>query len=408
MKIKRAPQKASGDLRRFLDAQKVETVVTGPVERYLLSREEKPRREDILHPSELCKNDMCDLAVYYRLIGAKPLKVAVEKPSFQLQRIFDQGTEIHLKWQAYLTGAGILEGYWQCPSTTCGKVFWDVAPMACPRCNHVGLARDEQRTNMIYKEVFFDAEESHLIQGHADGKIGRRILEIKSIGIGTIRVEAPGLLAQHTYKTLVLDEDGKRTSDHTGDLRDDVVKTFVDWEGLWKSIKRPLNSHQRQAHLYVALARMQGIDVDGVVFLYESKWNQSSKEFRVEYNAAIAEPMLEKALDLKYAIEKRKPPRCPHGGCKACAVYEGTDNNEEHRDDQGDAPQAQPAGGDGRGELAGSGAAGEAGPAPARAARGLRAAGTREPLGARRRAADGAVRPADRVGRVPLGAARRR
>ena len=356
MKIKRAPQKASGDLRRFLDAQKVETVVTGPVERYLLARAEKPRREDILHPSELCKNDMCDLAVYYRLIGAKPLTTVAEKPSFQLQRIFDQGTEIHLKWQAYLTGAGLLEGYWQCPSTTCAKVFWDVSPMSCPRCNHVGIARDEQRTNMIYKEVFFDAEESHLIQGHADGKIGKRILEIKSIGIGTIRLEAPGLLAQHSYKTRLLDEDGDLTEDE---------KAFVDWEGLWKSIKRPLNSHQRQAHLYVALARMQGLDVDGVVFLYESKWNQSSKEFVVPFNPGIAEPMLEKALDLKYAIEKRKPPRCPHGGCKACAAYEGTDNNEEHRDDQGDAPEAQPAGGDGRGELAGSGAAGEAGPAPA-------------------------------------------
>lgn len=309
VKIKRAPQKASGDLRRFLDAQKVETVVTGPVERYLLGRQEKPRREDILHPSELCKNDMCDLAVYYRLIGSKPLSTETLKPSFQLQRIFDQGTEIHLKWQAYLTGAGLLEGNWQCPSTTCGKVFWAVAPMACPRCNHVGLAQDEQRTNMIYKEVSFNAEESHLIRGHADGKIGKRILEIKSMGIGTIRVEAPGLLATHTYE--VETEYGK--------------KSIVDLDGLWKGVKRPLNVHQRQAHLYVALAKMQGIDVDGVVFLYEAKWNQSSKEFVVPFNPGIAEPMLEKALDLKYAVEKRRPPRCPHGGCKECARYERED-----------------------------------------------------------------------------------
>lgn len=372
--------------------------MTGPVERYLLGREEKPRRQDILHPSELCKNDLCDLAVYYRVIGAKPISDVVEKPRFQLQRIFDQGTEIHLKWQAYLTGAGLLEGYWQCPSTTCAKVFWATSPMACPRCNHVGIAQPEQRTNMIYREVHFDAEESHLIQGHADGLIGKRILEIKSIGIGTIRVEAPGLLAQHTYKTRLLDEDGDLT---------ETEKTFTDWDGLWRGIKRPLNSHQRQAHLYVALAKLQGLEVDGVVFLYESKWNQSSKEFVVPYNPGIAEPLLEKALDLKWHIEKRKPPSCPHGGCKECARYENPDYDKEHSG-EGDEAAQEPRGRGGRGQRGGDEEAGAAGAGAAEAAGRPGADGPRVRLGARGRATDGAVRPADGVGRLPLGAARGR
>lgn len=397
MKIKRVAP--TGDMRRFLDAKKIDTVVTGPVERYLLGREEKPRRQDILHPSELCKNDMCDLAVYYRVIGATAL-TPEPKPRFQLQRIFDQGTEIHLKWQAYLTAAGLLEGNWQCPSTTCGKVFWATSPMSCPRCNHVGPPTVEQRTNMIYREVHFDAEESHLIQGHADGKIGRRILEIKSIGVGTIRLEAPVLLAQNTYKTkTILLEDGDEFSDGT-------TKTFVDWDGLWKSIKRPLNSHQRQAHLYVALAKLQGIDVDGVVFLYESKWNQSSKEFVVPYNASIAEPLLEKALDLKYAVDRLRPPRCPHGGCSECARYEGTDHNKEPRSASDETDQERVRG-DSGGVVDGAGDADEAGAGAPGAADGPDPARARQPLGARRRTADGAVRATDGVGRVPLGAARR-
>lgn len=389
MKIQRT--KAVGDLKRFVDAKKNDTVVLGPVERHLLARVEKPRRQDILHPSELCKTDLCDLSVYYRVRGATPLTTESTKPRFQLQRIFDEGHEIHAKWQGYLTEAHLLEGIWECPSTTCGHRFWANSPTVCPRCNHVG--RDAGKyTNMIYKEVPFDAEATHLIRGHADGKVGRRILEIKSIGVGTVRMEAPGLLAQHSYKARVVDEDGDLTEE---------PRSFIDWEGLWKSIKRPLNSHQRQAHLYVALAKMQDIDVDGVVFLYESKWTQGSKEFVVPYNPHFADPLLEKALDLKYAIEKGRPPRCPHGGCKECARYE--DYNKEQGDDQGDETPPEHAGGDGLRSVGGSGDAGEAGAVPAESAGGAGADGARLPLGARRRPADGAVRAVDGVGRVPLG-----
>ena len=382
MKITRQKLAAKSDLRRFVESNTRETVVTGPVERMLLTRAPEDRRSDVLHPSELSKNGSCDLAIYYRVLGMPVLSGESEKPSFQLQRIFDQGTEIHLKWQGYLTECGLLEGTWECRS--CHERFWALAPKVCPDCLFPAPA---------YCEVPFDAYDSHLIMGHADGKIGRRILEIKSIGIGTIRIEAPGLLAQHSYRTRLLDEEGELT---------ETEKLFVDWDGLWKSIKRPLNSHQRQAHLYTALAKMQGIDVDGVVFLYESKWNQSAKEFVVPYNPKIAEPLLERALDLKYAVEKVKPPRCPHGGCSDCRKYE-PEHNEEHRAESDEAP-AQRGGGDGGGERSSRGPAGEAGTEPAPAARRPAAEGARLPLGARGRAADGAVRPAHRLGRVPGGA----
>lgn len=384
MKITRQKLAAKSDLRRFVESNKRETVITGPVERMLLTRAPEDRRSDVLHPSELAKNSSCDLAIYYRVLGMPVLSSESEKPSFQLQRIFDQGTEIHLKWQGYLTECGLLEGTWECRA--CEQRFWGCAPKACPACAFPAPA---------YREVPFDAFDSHLIMGHADGKIGRRILEIKSIGIGTIRIEAPGLLAQHSYRTRLLDEEGALT---------ETEKLFVDWEGLWKSIKRPLNSHQRQAHLYTALAKMQDIDVDGVVFLYESKWNQSAKEFVVPYNPKIAEPLLERALDLKYAVEKGKPPRCPHGGCNDCRKYE-PEHNEEQRAQSDEAP-AQRGGGDGRSERRSGGSAGEAGSESAPTAGRPASEGARQPLGARRRSADGALRPTDRVGGLSRGATR--
>lgn len=386
MKIKRT--KPTGDLRRFLDAKKTDTVVLGPVERHLLKRAEGDRRQDILHPSEMCKTDLCDLAVYYRVLGRKPVRENREsKPSFQLQRIFDEGHTVHAKWQGYLTEARMLEGIWQCPS--CNHRWWDNSPVACARCNHVGQ-NTGRFTNMVYREVPFDAEESHLIQGHADGKVGRHILEIKTLGVGTLRMEAAGLLATHTY----------RVETDAGE------KSIVDLDGLWKGVKRPLNVHQRQAHLYVALAQMQGIEVDSVVFLYECKWNQSSKEFVVPYNPRMAEPLLEKALDLKYAIEKQRPPRCPHGGCDECARYTDPDYDEEHDRAEGDETDQESRGGDRGGERERAVEAGEAGPDAAPPADGSDPARARQPLGARRQPADGALRAAHGVGRVPLGAAR--
>lgn len=390
VKIKRA--QPTGDLRRFLDSKKLETVVTGPVERMLLARPEGSRRSDILHPSELCKKDLCDLAVYYRTTGATPLG-PVESTGFQLQRIFDEGHSIHAKWQGYLAEAKLLQGIWECPSTTCGHRWWDTAPTACVRCNHVG-PNAGLYTNMLYREVPLDAEEELLIVGHADGVVGRRILEIKSIGAGTIRMEAPGLLAQNTYKTksIITDDDEE--------VYDGTVKTFIDWDGLWKSIKRPLNSHQRQAQLYAAIARMNGIDVDGVVFLYECKWNQSAKEFTVPYNPSIADPLIERAKDLKYAIEKQRPPRCPHGGCKDCARFVDPDYNEEQGAHQGEPAKPEHASRAGRASRDGDSGAGEEGHGAAGEAGAPLAGRARSPLGARRRSPDGAVRPTHGLGGV--------
>jgi hypothetical protein len=122
-----------------------------PVAEEMLMREqlESTRDTEHLHPSEICKKDWCPRSSWYTIKGYE----RDDKPlSFQTLNIFAEGHAIHDKWQTWLTKAGVLEQV----------------------------------------EVPIINEEHHLM-GHADGIIndakGKAILEIKSVGIGTVRVE---------------------------------------------------------------------------------------------------------------------------------------------------------------------------------------------------------------------------
>lgn len=306
-------QKPSGALKRLLDTKKVETRVVGPVERMLMARDpSEGRRQDVLHPSELAKTDHCPLADYYRLTRIEDGKELPAKTShrFRTEVIFSEGHEYHRKWQSWVAEVGQLEGVWECPG--CTHRWWDTAPLCCPRCNHVGQKQLGQRTNMIYREVPLKSAK-HRISGHADGKVGTGLLEVKSIGEGTIRIEAPTLYGKHTKKVQVLDEDGHPVGE---------PRSWVDIDGLWDGIKRPFPSHLRQADIYMGVARASGIDIDHMVFIYESKAKGGTKEFVVAYDQKRSDALLEVCLDIVWAVEKRRPPACPHQGCANCRAYE--------------------------------------------------------------------------------------
>ena len=82
-----------------------------------------------------------------------------------------------------------------------------------------------------------------MIIGHADGivsdKKGRTLIEIKSVGLGTIRWEAPDLYNQYTTERLSIDD-------------------------VWKKLRQPFASHVRQRMLY-----MHCTGIHELVFLYE-------------------------------------------------------------------------------------------------------------------------------------------
>lgn len=289
----KARPKLRVDSKRLKDLVKDESVIVGPLARYFEQKgpEDTGRRTDCIHPSALCREDFCVRAAYYEITGAPVLHTPAT--SFRLHQIFDEGHFIHDKWQQKLWSMGGLKGDYEC--LACGLFWFDNSPDHCPYCY-----RD--RRVLAYREVLVDGRNDYLIEGRADGWVGEDLLEFKSLGKGTLRIEAPTLYAQHTHKVML---DGEE-------------RTWVDLEGMWKNFRRPIGAHLRQGMLYLHFTKLKRI-----VFIYEAKWDQAYKEFVIRYQPDIVEPMLDMALDVKYAIEKKKLPACTHGGmCVQCRIYE--------------------------------------------------------------------------------------
>jgi len=269
------------DLQKYLDSKKVPTRLIGEVERHLLKQPRDKRRTDVLHPSEIIKSDWCHRYSYYLLTGGEP---KTEKPSLRLQNIFDEGHAIHAKWQNRFNDMGVLYGYWYCDTDERGE--WGVSSEI-----NAGPSVFE------YREVPLK-DESLRIHGHADGWIKGLgddcLIEIKSIGAGTLRFEAPELLY---------------------DAEGDVTKA-------WKNIRRPFRSHLLQGQMYLELARrMFGEDAPKeIVFIYELKADQDYKEFTVKADYEIVSRVFFSAEKLINAVEQGNMPDCNVSieGCKSC------------------------------------------------------------------------------------------
>lgn len=274
--------KAKGSaLSEWMKTKKVETRLLGAVERHILEREpDTSRRQDVLHPSELIKDDFCVRAACYRLMG---FTAKTERPNLRLQSIFDVGHAVHAKWQGYLAEMGVLYGMWD---TLEGRTW--------------ALSADVY-SDAKYREVPL-TDDALRIAGHSDGWVKGLgedfMIEIKSIGPGTIRAEQPSLFRE-------------------GDL-------FA----AWKEIRRPFPSHVRQGQLYLALAnRMKDRgEFDSapqeIVFIYELKADQSVKEFVVTYDAALAKDALDDAYDITHAVASQTLLDCRFDGCKQCRSFE--------------------------------------------------------------------------------------
>jgi hypothetical protein len=276
--------KPSGKMKNWLDAGKTETRVLSAIERHLLARKPSSRSFDTwLHPSEMAKSDWCPRASYYRITGSTLLSTKDMNPSFRLETIFGEGHAIHEKWQRWLGDVGLLAGRWECRDPHCAWSFYATSAKVCERCD---------MDTPIYREVPVVGEHYN-IRGHADGEIkdakGSAILEIKSVGLGTLRFEQPELIRRHGS----------------------------DIDAIWKDIRTPFPSHLRQTNIYMALT-----GIKETLFIYEFKPNQAVKEFATKYSPGIAEPLLDAALDVKYAVKSGNPPSCPKGGCSDCKRYE--------------------------------------------------------------------------------------
>jgi hypothetical protein len=227
-----------------------------------------------------------------------PYLKPAESIGVQLLNIFDEGHYIHDKWQKRLTAMGKLWGNWKC--TECQRSVKDALfPGVCPYCSSM---------NVIYTEIPLRADE-YLIAGHADGAVPdlNSLIEIKSVGAGTVRIEAPKIYEKNTNGQM------------------------IDFQNLWKDIKEPFPSHINQGQLYLHLCKLMGLPFNQIIFIYEAKFNQGVKEFVVKYDPEVSERVIKNCSDIVAALDSHGPiPGCPTGTtCKDCEKYGQEKSNSE-------------------------------------------------------------------------------
>ena len=274
----------SAALDKFLKAGQTNSRVLGKVERHILSTpRDASRRSDLLHPSAMVSPTWCHRASYFHLLGHEP---APRPITLNQHMIFAEGHRIHEVWQDVFRDMGTLYGMWEIVET--GATYW-------------GFASDHNdKYTVKYREVPLDNEEL-MITGHADGWLvgfgEPLLLEVKSIGIGSMRYYSPGL-----------------------------VKADSDFAAAWKAIDTPFESHISQVQLYLKLLELSDHEVtpQEAVIIYESKVNQEVKEFVVRKDSWGINHILDAAKMIVEAVKTRTPPDCNNGGrmlCQGCKGY---------------------------------------------------------------------------------------
>jgi len=232
------------------------------------------RSSDYMHPSDMSHKDWCGRHDYYRMIGTPVEKEAKANPSFRMENVFAEGHAIHGKYQQWLHEMGGLVGVFQCEA--CTYEWFTTSPKECPFC---------RATSIVYREYPL-RREVYRVEGHADGAVSlpdlQTLVEIKSIGIRTLAFEAPRLYQRYL--------DGEKPED------------------IWFEINRPFGSHMKQGQLYMWMAWPA---YEQIVFIYESKFHQQTKEFVVEYNKSLIQPVLETARDVARAFRGGYEPDRP-------------------------------------------------------------------------------------------------
>lgn len=376
-------EKPSGRVARFAAARKNQNDLLADCERLLLREADEPqqqnggvRRNDVIHPSEMAKSDWCPRATYLRILNARAgIIPVVEAHHFQLENIFEEGHEYHRKWQARFRRMHRLAGRWFCEA--CSHRWHGVSPFDCPEC---GAPTDA----ITYHEVGL-RDDAALISGSADGEVialnteaDDVLIEVKSVGEGTIRQEMPQVLMQHTYEV-----DDKHWKGKT--------KKVLDHRGVWKDITKPFGPHLRQGLIYLRLRNDPRIQ--RIVFIYEYKPTSAVKAFYVTRDDAEVEELWQLCGDIVYALDKGgEPPRCIErdGTCKACQE-QGVGADDAGTTTESTAPERQRP----RSRRAGEGRA-----AAAEAPEDGAARAARRPVRPRGRRADGSAGVDDALGRL--------
>ena len=269
-------------LKAFLDAGRGNTRVLGSVERFLLSKPASDRSSLVMHPSEMSSDSWCHRAQYFLLKGHAPAK---EVLSLRKHMIFETGHSIHAMWQNIFKDMNKLRGQWKCH--THNKEWF-------------GLSEDHGKPSCYkeYREVPLQYEELK-IAGKADGWLvdfgNPLLLEIKSIGEGSIRWYAPEL-------------------------------TGGSFQEQWERIKAPFKDHIMQAQIYMKLGQLMGLEnfPEEALFIYEAKGIHEVKEFTIPKSDFGVNDIFDAAAQILDAVGRGVAPLCNingTAGCKKCSHY---------------------------------------------------------------------------------------
>lgn len=280
-------------LKAYLEAGKNETILLGPVARYLQTRPDP--RPNVIHPSEMAKAEWCPRATWHRLME-HPVTKEVAPHALRSNLIFAEGHEIHYKWQTWLREMGILWGRWEC--LVCGKERWDWADNVVPGVGCGGIAAPHM---WRYREVPVGNADL-LMAGHGDGVVNptaeeNLFLEAKSIGPGTMR-------------------------------KLELIEHDEDSSSQFSKITRPLGDHFRQTQIYLRLFNEDTSMIDRLgridrgIVLYEHKADQQVREFPIVYNPRWTDDLFDVAADVAWAVNNDRDMGCPYGGCSQCKIYE--------------------------------------------------------------------------------------
>lgn len=284
----------------FRDKDKIVSAVTRHLAKRNVIDDYAIRGIGAIHPSEAAKSNWCPRSTYYRITGATENVVPV---SLAMEMVYETGNDSGNKFQRWFREMGILRGLWRC--MWCELHWIDISPKICPRCEH-------GEDLIEYKEVPFENKE-YLLRGSADGDILHgdrwRLIENKTVGVGTIRVEAFSIYRKHSISVT---ENG-----HTRDV--------VDVPELWKAIRRPFASHLKQGMIYCFCAER-----DDITFIYDPKFVTSfPKEFEVKFDKELIEDVLTKCIVVRDSLQVQRAPKRPieleptSEVCKRC-VYRKT------------------------------------------------------------------------------------
>lgn len=215
------------------------------------------------HPSEFYQ---CVRKLAYKYYG-----VAVNcdiKPD--LQRVFDNGDYMHLRYNTYFENLGILYGVWKCKNPLCGMEYG--------KNEQYGVIKPTENCSCGCKEYRYVEKEvenkERMIRGHIDG-----ILKVS----GDFHVI--------DYKSM-----------HTN---------------LFSKLQQPLDKHIIQIQIYLWL-----LGLTSGFLLYENKDSQKIKIYEVDYNKDLITKIENRLKLLKDIVLNKKLPKRPFdkdsSKCKTC------------------------------------------------------------------------------------------